>query len=143
MPLPCPKTVDNSDRTQVKTAKSPLLDINQLHDQIRALVAMNNFPDERFMSVGVDGMAMTPDRSYLPGKGVDDCFVIYGQPLDRWFKCLPFHVVIGDSGQVIPRVRQAVDAVCAGLSHRRFVVKHVCTDGDPGYNESHKKFFVE
>jgi hypothetical protein len=40
-------------------------------------------------------------------------------------------------------VRQAVDAVCAGLSHQGFVVKHVCTDGDPGYNESDKKFFVE
>jgi hypothetical protein len=36
-----------------------------------------------------------------------------------------------------------MDAVCAGLSHRGFVAKDVCIDGDPGYNEWHNKFFVK
>jgi hypothetical protein len=70
MPLPCPKPVDNYSRTQAKTAESALLDINQLDDQIRAFVAMNNCLEETFMSIAVDGMATTADRSYLPGKRV-------------------------------------------------------------------------
>jgi hypothetical protein len=142
-PLPCPKTVHNDDKTQVKTENSALSDINQLDDQIRAFVAMDNFPDEAFMSVGVEAMAMTPDRSYLRGKGEDHCFVTHGEPLDRRFKSLPLHVVIGDLRQVTPTVRQSVDAVCAGCSPRGFVVKHVCTDGDPRYSESHNESCAE
>jgi hypothetical protein len=96
----------------------------QTDDQFTAFVEMNGLPDGAFVSVAVDAMAMTPDRSYFPGKAADYSFVISGQPLDQRLKCLPLHVITGDSGQADEKVRQAVDAVCDGLTRRGFVAKH-------------------
>jgi hypothetical protein len=119
------------------------LDIDKVDDQITTLVEMNSLPDGAFISVAVDAMAMSPDRSHLPGKTADDSFVIYGQPLDRQFRCLPLHVITGDFGQATEKVRAAMEAVCNGVSRPGFVVKRLCTDGYPGYHAAHRKFFGE
>jgi hypothetical protein len=44
------------------------MDLNRLDDQITAFVEMNCLPDGAFISVAVDALAMTPDRSYLPAR---------------------------------------------------------------------------
>jgi hypothetical protein len=40
-------------------------------------------------------------------------------------------------------VQEAIHAVCDRLAERGIVTKDICPDGDPGYNEPHKKFFLE
>jgi hypothetical protein len=143
MPLSCPKTGYNHSKIRVKNAKSALLNINKLADQITTFLEVNSFPDGIFISVSVDVMTMSPNRSSLPSNATDYSFVIYGQLLDRRFQCLPLHVITGDSARATEKVRGAVDVVCDSLTRRIFVVKHHCADGDPRYHGSHKVFFAE
>jgi hypothetical protein len=128
---------------KLKDAESALSNIEKLDGQIATFIKMNQMPEHGPVSVAMDAVAMTHDRSYLPGKNVDYSFVIYSQPLDRNDRCLPLHVVMGDSRQATPDLRKVVDEVCARLSQRGLVVKYLCTHGNPGYSEYHKKIFTE
>jgi hypothetical protein len=56
MPLPCPKIESHHEKARVKNAKSALIEINRLDDQITAFVEMNGLPDGAFVSVAVDAM---------------------------------------------------------------------------------------
>jgi hypothetical protein len=114
-----------------------------LDGQINTFITMNNLTDGEPVSVAVDAMAMSPDRAHLPGKNADYSFVIYGQPLSRGHRCLPLHVITARSGQATADIRAAVDEICTRLTNRGLVVKYLCTDGDPGYNEYHKAFLAE
>jgi hypothetical protein len=71
LPLPCPKTACHHDQARVTNAKSALMDINRLDDQITAFVEINGLRDDAFVSVAADAMTMTPDRSCLPGNAPD------------------------------------------------------------------------
>jgi hypothetical protein len=42
-----------------------------------------------------------------------------------------------------PRRPQVVGEVCTSLSDRGLIVNYLCTEGDPGYNEYHRRFFTE
>jgi hypothetical protein len=143
MPLPCPNTVYAYYKDHLKAAESSLTNIENLDDQITTFIKMNKLPEHAPVSVAVDAMAMSPDRSYLPAKDADYSFVIYGQPLDRKYRCLPLHVITARSGNATAEVRKIVDDVCERLSNRGLIVKYLCTDGDAGYNEYHRQFFAE
>jgi hypothetical protein len=47
------------------------------------------------------------------------------------------------SGQSTQGVRKVVDEVCTHLGDCGLIVKYRCMDGDPGYNEYHRRFFIE
>jgi hypothetical protein len=77
MPLPCPNKVYNHYMDKLKDAESALSNIEKLDDQIATFIEMNQLPEHMPVSVAVDPMPMTHDRSYLPGKNADYSFVIY------------------------------------------------------------------
>jgi hypothetical protein len=143
MHLPCQKTVYNKYKRTMKDTKSGLSDLQNLDRQIDTFIGMNHLPNEEPVSVAVDAMAMSPDRAYLPGKNADYSFVIYGQPLNRQYRCLPLHVIPAKSGNATKDVQKVVDEVCERLTNRGLVVKYLCSDGDAGYNDYHRKFFEE
>jgi hypothetical protein len=145
MQLPCGKTVYNRYKGRMQEAKSGLSQLANLDAQIDTFIEMNKLPQngtER-VSVAVDAMAMTPDRSNLPRKNADYSFVIYGQPLNRNYRCLPLHVITAKSGNATKSVQKVVDEVCTRLANRGLIVKYLCTDGDAGYNDYHREFFAE
>jgi hypothetical protein len=143
MRLPCPTTVSNCSKSEIDNARCSLSEMDNLDDQITTFIQMNSLPAGTPVSVAVDAMAMSADRSCLPGKAADHSFVIYGQPLDRRYRCLPLHVITAESGQASEEVRAVVDEVCIRLRSRGLIVKYLCTDGDPGYNKYHTTFFAE
>jgi hypothetical protein len=90
MPLPCPNTAYNHYLDKLKDAESALSNIEKLDDRIAIFMEKNQLPDHAPVSVARDAMTMTHYPSYLPGKNADHSFVIYGQPLDRNYRCFPF-----------------------------------------------------
>jgi hypothetical protein len=117
--------------------------LENLDGQIDTFIQMNRLPQIKRVSVAVNAMAMSPDRSYLPGQNANYSFVIYGQPLGRKYRCLPLHVIAARSGNAMKEVQTLVDEVCTRLTNRGLVVKYPCSDGDAGYNEYHRGFFAE
>jgi hypothetical protein len=101
---------------------------------------ITNLPEHSIVSVAVDVMAMNADHSCLPSKKSDSAFVIFVQPLDRRYRCLPLHVMRHESGEVTPDVQAAIAEVCEALWRHQIVVKYKCADGDKGHNEAHRKF---
>jgi hypothetical protein len=104
---------------------------------------MNNLQEGAPVSIAADAMAMSADRSYPPSKDADYSFVIYGQPLDRAYRCLPLHVLRTQSSQATQELRKVVDEVSTCLSDRGLLVKYLYTDGNTGYNNYHRRFFTE
>jgi hypothetical protein len=83
--------VDQKTETQ-------LLALSKLDGQIARLIELRDLPANSPIPVVIDAVALTPDCSFLPVKGSDYAYVVYGQRLERGFKCLPLHVIQGDSG---------------------------------------------
>jgi hypothetical protein len=127
----------------IKQVQDQLLDPQKLDARISAFIAVNDLPPGYPVSLAVDAMALTPNRSCLPSERPEYSFVMNGQPLDRQYKYLPLHPIKGDSGQATPEGQAIVSAVCERLERRGIVTKYVCTDGHPGYSELHHTFFNE
>jgi hypothetical protein len=115
--------------------------MEQIDGQIQLFLEMTNLPEHSVVSVPVDAMAMNADRSYLPSKKSDSAFVIFVQPLDRRYRCLPLHVMRHESGQATSDVQAAIAAVCEALWRHPVVVKYKCADGDKRHNEARRKNF--
>jgi hypothetical protein len=96
MPLPCPNTVYNLNIGKLQHAESAVSNIERLDEQIDTFVKMNDLPEHAPVSIAVDAMTLSHDRSYLPGK---NAFVISRQPLNQNCRRFPLHVVTADSGQ--------------------------------------------
>jgi hypothetical protein len=143
IPLPSPKTVHNHYKKHMKGTSTGLSELENFDNQISTFIGMNTLQERAPASVAVDGMVMSADRSYLPSKDTDYSFVIYDQPLDRAYRCLPLHVITTKSGQATQDVRKVMGEVCTRLSNWGLVVKYICTDGGPGYNKYHRRFFSE
>jgi hypothetical protein len=93
MPLPSPQTVYNHYKEYMKSAKTCLSKLENLDSQISTFIGMNNLQEVAPVSVAVDVMATSADRSSLPSKDADYSFVIYDQALDQAYRCLPLHVI--------------------------------------------------
>jgi hypothetical protein len=76
---------------------------------------LSGVKDSAAVSVAVDAMAMSPDRSCLAAKSSDYLFVFYAQPLERPNKCLALHIYRGRSGQAKDEVQKVLDQVCAAF----------------------------
>jgi hypothetical protein len=87
-------------------------------------------------------MFMITDHRYLSGKEGDFVFVSYAQPLDRQVKCFPLHVMPQSSGKAATKVQRVIEFTCNALRHHHLVPKYICSDGDQGYNERHRLFFI-
>jgi hypothetical protein len=93
------------------------------------------------VSVAVDTMAMSPDRSCLAAKSSDSLFMSYAQPLARPKKCLALHIFRGQLGRAGDAVQLLLNLTCRVLSEEGTQVRYVCSDGDAGYNKRHPEFF--
>jgi hypothetical protein len=143
MTLPCQTTVLEYYKDETTTVQSSLTNLDCLEGQIDTFIKMSKLPAGELTSLADDAMAKSADRFYLPGKEASYSFVLYGQPLDRHCRCLPLYVLTANSGAATIDVRGVVDRVCASLTRWGLVVKYLCSDGDPGYDAYHRKFFAE
>jgi hypothetical protein len=139
--LPCDTTLYNRFHVQLDEIKNSLLGPEHIVEQVDIFMRVSGVQPKDLVSVAVDAMAMTPERSSVGAKSSDYMFVIYAQPLDRRSKCFPVHVVQNPSGEAKKVVQNAVDAVCAALVTRGIVPKSVCSDGDACFNARHHAFF--
>jgi hypothetical protein len=74
-------------------------------------------------------------------KKSDSAFVIFVEPLDHQYRCLPLHILWHESGQATPDVQAAIAEVCEALWKHQVAVRYKCADGDKGHKEAHRKFF--
>jgi hypothetical protein len=123
IPVPFQKAISNHYNDKVVSAQNVLKDITELDDEISLFITMNNFLPRSVVSVALDARAMNRDRSYLPSKDADYTFVIYGQPFDRRYQCMPLHTISSAEGQSDDAVKAAIDQVCQALTDRDLVVK--------------------
>jgi hypothetical protein len=143
------RTVFSHYSPKLNRIESQLLRPLATKDQIDEFIQLNHLtpqsPGEKVphtpISVSCDAAAMNPDGSTLPSENSEYAFVIYGQPLDRRYSCMPLHVIKAKSGAANETVQLSIDNVCSGLEDRGFNVKYVCSDGDAGYNTRHAEFF--
>jgi hypothetical protein len=143
IPLPSERTLYNCYHRRLEAAAANLINLALVDQQVQMFIEANRLPDNSVISVAIDAMAMNSDRSTLPASEADYVFVIFAQPVERHFHCLPIHVIQHDSGQSTPDVRNAMAIVCDSLSRHGCIVKYNCADGDRGYNEMHLRFFLE
>jgi hypothetical protein len=141
IPLPCERTIHTAFQSRKEKVGSQLINIGEVREQIQLFLDTTGLPEGSVVSVAVDAMAMNPDRSYLPTKQSEYAFVVFVQPLNRRYRCLPLHVRQHVSGQATPDIRQAVTTVCDVLSAAGLIVKYKCADGDKGHNKAHEEFF--
>jgi hypothetical protein len=91
---------------------------------------MNNLRENTSVSVVIDGMAISYDCSYLPGKPTGYSFMIHGRRLDRHYRYLLVQIITAKLDQDTADARAVVD-VCARFSDGNLIVKYLCTDGSP------------
>jgi hypothetical protein len=101
------------------------------------------FEQGDIVSVAVDAMAMTPDRSCLAAKSGDYLFLFYAQPLAWPKKCMSLNVFCGQSGDAGDRIQYLLSSICQAVKDSGVVLRYVCSDGDSGHNKRHCKFFKE
>jgi phenylpyruvate tautomerase PptA (4-oxalocrotonate tautomerase family) len=142
MSLSFQKTIDNHDNDKVVSARNILHGIPKLDGQISLFMTTNNLPPPSVVSVAIDAMAMNRDRSYLPSKDADYRCAIYRQPVDRRYQGMPLHTISSTKGQSNAAVKAVIDQVCQAFTDRDLVVEYFCSDGDPGYHDSHEQFFA-
>jgi hypothetical protein len=133
--LPSQKILFNHFALWIKEAETQLFALSKLDGQIARLVELRDLPADSPIPVVIDAVALTTDCSFLPVKGSDDTFVVYGRPLDRGFKYLPLHVIQGDPGQFNAEIRVIISTVCDRLAHHGLEPKYICADGNLGYGE--------
>jgi hypothetical protein len=119
----------------IKEAETQLLALSKLDSQIPRLVELRDLPANSPIPVVIDAVALTLDCFFLPVKGSDYVLAVYGQRLDRGFKCLPLHVIQGDSGQVNGTIGAIISTVCNRLAQHGLESKYICADDDLGYEE--------
>jgi hypothetical protein len=141
LPLPSESTISRRFNPLIAEHEKLLKDIANLESRVDLFIKLSGVKKNAAVSVAVDAMAMSPDRSCLAAKSSDYLFVFYAQPLDRRDKCFPLHIHQGKSGQAKDEVQKLLDRVCAALSARGLNVRYVCSDGDAGYNKRHHEFF--
>jgi hypothetical protein len=124
----------------IKETETQPLALSKQDGQIARFVDLNELPAGSPISVAVAAVEMTSNHSCLQVKRSDCAFVVYSQPLDGRFKCLPLYVIRGDSEQASAEIQTLISALCDCLAEHRFEPKDMCTDGDPGNNELHKTF---
>jgi hypothetical protein len=140
-PLPSDSTVYRHYSGALNQQESNLTDQCKIQEQVDVFMKLSGVCKDDIVSVAVDAMAMSPDRSCLGAKSSDYVFVYYAQPLLRRNKCMALHVHRNESGQAGSRVQFNIDQICAALSNRGIEVRYVCSDGDAGYNQRHQQFF--
>jgi hypothetical protein len=141
IPLPCERTIYNHFGAALHALENNLIDGLTIEPQIDLFMQLSGVTAEEVVSVAVDAMAMSPDRSCFAAKARDYLFVFYAQPLARPKKCFPLHVLRNDSGQAKKNVHVIVNTICDALAARGVQVRYVCSAGDPGYNQRHHDFF--
>jgi hypothetical protein len=143
LPLPSYCTISEHFHDKIDPIESGLCDISCTGQQIERFIAANDISPNSLISLSIGAMSMNTDHRYLPGKDGDFAFVFYAQPLDRQVKCFPLHVMPQSSGQATTEVQRVIEFTCDALRHHNLVPKHICSDGDQGYNERHRLFFIE
>jgi hypothetical protein len=141
IPLPSDATIYRHYHHILDQQEDNLKCKSKLEQQIDLFMELSGVEPGDVVSVAVDAMSMSPDRSCLSAKASDYLFVYYAQPLARPKKCFALHVLREPSGQAGKGAQAMLDEICRALSQRNVVVRYVCSDGDPGYNKRHQEFF--
>jgi hypothetical protein len=125
------------------SVESGLRDISCIGQQIERFIAANDISPNFLICLSIDVMSMNTDHRYMPGKDGDFAFVFYAQPLDCQVKCFPLHLMHQCSGQATTEVQCVIEFTCDPLRHHHLVPKYICSDGNQGYNERHRLFFMK
>jgi hypothetical protein len=108
------------------------LTLSNYGGQIVRFVELNELPADPLNSIAIDAIPLTPDRSCIPAKGSDYAFVVYSQPWEWKFKCLPLHVIQGDSEEADAEIRALISTICDCLAEQGLELKYICTDSESG-----------
>jgi hypothetical protein len=115
----------------------------KIRDQVGLFMELSRIEQGDIVSVAVDAMSMSPDRSCLAAKSGDYLFVFCAEPLARPKKCLALHLFPSQSGHAGDSTQYLLDSICQALKDAGVVVRYVCFDGDSDDNKRHYKFFTE
>jgi hypothetical protein len=141
--LPCYSTIMRHIDHDISSHERNLRQETKMRDEVGLFKEVSRIEQGDIVSVAVDAMVMSTDRSCLVAKSGDDLFVFYAQPLARSKKSIALHVFRGQSGHAGDPIQYFLDSICQGLKDAGVVVRYVCSDGDFGYSERHYKFFKE
>jgi hypothetical protein len=141
--LPSYRTISEHFHEKIDSVESGLRDISCIGQQSERFIAANDISPNFLISLSIDAMSMNTDHRYLPGKDGDFAFVFYAQPLKRQVKCFSLSVMPQSSGQATTEVQRVIEFTCDTLRHHHLVLKYICSDGDQGYNERHRLFFMK
>jgi hypothetical protein len=141
LPLPSESTLYRYFGHDINEQEANIEMSSKIPTRIDLFMKLSGVQPGDVVSVAVDAMAMSPDRSCLAAHSSDYLLVFYAQPLARPNKCLALHVHKGASGQAGKEVQTLLDFICDMLSQRGIQVRYVCSDGDAGYNKRHHEFF--
>jgi hypothetical protein len=90
--------LQNDYGPQITPIMARLSDPAELADFIAHEMEAHAITEWTVVSLAIDAMAMTAQRTYLPSGGQEIAFVIVLQPLDARLKCVPLHVMTLLSG---------------------------------------------
>jgi hypothetical protein len=143
IPLPSYKTIQNHYGPQIGRLVARLSDLGQLDDLIQHATEVNALPPATAVSLAVDAMAMTAERTHLPSADCETAFVIDAQPLDARLKCFPLHVMTHSSGRATAPVQEALERVTRSMTNHGLTVKYMCADADSCDNRRHLGYFQQ